>query len=81
MQAPMLTALEPREDLFIYLSVSDHAVSVVLLRDQGVQQPVYYISKILVDAETRYLPLKKLMPALVHAMRKLLHYFQAHTMS
>ena len=56
MQAPMLTAFESREDLFMYLSVSDHAVSTVLLRDQGVQQPMYYISKTLVDVETRYLP-------------------------
>ena len=75
MRAPMLTALKPGEDLFMYLSVSDHAVSVVLLRDQGVQQPVYYISKKLVDVETRYLPLEKLVLALVHAMRKLPHYF------
>ena len=59
-QAPMLTAPKPGEDLFMYLSVSDHAVSVVLLRDRGVQQPMYYISKTLVDAETRYLPLEKL---------------------
>ena len=47
----MLTAPDPREDLFMYLSVSDHAISTVLLRDQGVQHPVYYISKTLVDAE------------------------------
>ena len=53
MQAPMLTAPELGEDLFMYLSVSEHAVSAVLLRDQGVQQPVYYISKTLVDAEMR----------------------------
>lgn len=46
MQVPML--LELGEDLFIYLSMFDHAMSVVLLRDQGVQQPVYYISKTLV---------------------------------
>ena len=79
MQAPMLTAPEPGEDLFMYLLVSDHVVSVVLLRDQGVQQLVYYISKTLVDAETRYLPLEKLVLALVYTTRKLLHYFQAHT--
>ena len=36
MQAPMLMAPEPGEDLFMYLSVSDHVVSVVLLKDQGV---------------------------------------------
>ena len=79
-QAPMLTAVDTGEDLFMYLSVFDHAVSTVLLRDQGVQQPVYYISKTLVDAETRYLPLEKLVLALVHATRKLSHYFQAHTL-
>ena len=50
----MLTAPNLEEDLFMYLSVSDHAVSAMLLRDQGVQHPLYYISKTLVDAETRY---------------------------
>ena len=67
----MLTAPEPEEELLMYLSVSSHAVSAILLRDWGVQQPVYYISKTLVDAETRYLPLEKLVLALVHATRKL----------
>ena len=75
----MLSAPEPEEELFIYLSVSEHAVSVVLLRDQGVQQPVYYISKTLVDAKTRYLPLEKLVLALIHATKKLPQYFQTHT--
>ena len=32
----MLTASEPREDLFMYLSMSDHVMSAMLLRDQGV---------------------------------------------
>ena len=40
---------------------------------------MYYINKTLVDAETRYLPLEKLVLALVHATRKLPHYFQVHT--
>ena len=75
----MLTALDFGEDLFMYLSVSDHAVSAMLLRDRGIQQPVYYISKTLVDAETRYLPLEKLVLALVHTIRELTHYFQAYT--
>ena len=43
------------------------------------QQLMYYISKTLVDAEMRYLPLEKLVLALVHATRKLPQYFQAHT--
>ena len=36
MQALVLTTPEPGEDLFMYLLVSEHAVSVVLLKDQGV---------------------------------------------
>ena len=79
MQTFMLTASEPRKDIFMYLLVSDHAVSAVLLRDRGVQQLVYYISKTLVNAETRCLPLERLVLALVHATRKLPHYFQVHT--
>ena len=74
----MLTAPDFGEDLFMYLLVSDHTVSTILLKDRGMQQPVYYISKILVDAETRYLPLEKLVLALVHTTRKQPHYFQAH---
>ena len=70
-----LTAPRPGEDLFVYLSVSEHVVSAVLLRDQGVQQLVYYISKTLVDAKTRYLPLEKPVLALVHITRKLPQYF------
>ena len=39
---------------------------------------VYYTSKTLLDAETRYLPLEKLTLALVSASRKMVPYFQAH---
>ena len=79
MQAPILIVPGPGEDLFMYLLMSKHAMSAVLLKDQGVQQPVSYITKTLVNAETRYLPLEKLVLALVHATRKLPWYFQAHT--
>ena len=36
-RARMLSAPELSEDLFMYLSMSEHAVGAVLLRDQGVQ--------------------------------------------
>ena len=79
MWAPMLSAPKPSKDLFMYLLVSEHAISVVLLRDQGVQTLVYYVSKTLVNAKMIYLPLEKLVLALVHATRKLPYYFQAYT--
>ena len=37
------------------------------------------LSKTLVDTKIRYFSLEKMSLALVHAMRKLLNYFQAHT--
>ena len=55
-------------------------MSLVLIQDDnGLQKPVYYVSKSLHEAEVKYLPLEKAILVVVHAMRKLPHYFQAHT--
>ena len=68
------------EVLFAYIAVALYATSLVLIRvDSDIQRPVYYVSKSLNEAEVRYLPLKKAILAMVHATRKLPHYFQAHT--
>ena len=68
------------EVLFAYIAVAFYAISFVLIRvDSGIQRPVYYVSKSLNEAKVRYLPLEKVILAVVHATRKLPHYFQAHT--
>ena len=68
------------EVLSSYIAVAPYAVSLVLVQvDNGVQQPVYYVRKSLHEAEIRYLPLEKVILAVVHGTRKFLHYFQAHT--
>ena len=75
-----MSSLETDEVLFAYIAVAPHAMSLVLIRvDGGRQQPVYYVSKSLHDAEIRYLPLEKAILTVVHGTRKLPHYFQAHT--
>lgn len=77
---PILSRPDSKKDLYMYLVVFDHVVSSVMVRQhEGIQRSVYYLSKTLVDAETRYLTLEKMALALVYAMRKLPHYFQAHT--
>ena len=77
---PIMSSLEVDEVLFAYLAVAPYAVSFVSIQeDNGVQRPVYYVSKSLHEAEVRYLSLEKAILAVVHATRKLLHYFQAHT--
>ena len=78
---PIMSSPKVDEVLFAYLTVAPHAVSFILIReDNGVQRPVYYVSKSLHEAEVRYLSLEKAILAVVHATRKLPHYFQADTM-
>ena len=68
------------EVLFAYLAIAFYAISFVLIQvDNSVQRPIYYVSKSLNEAKVRYLPLEKTILAVVHATRKLPHYFQAHT--
>ena len=68
------------EVLFAYIAIAPYAVGLVLIPvDNGIQQPVYYISESLHEAEVCYLPLEKAILAVVLGTRKLPHYFQAHT--
>ena len=77
---PIMSSPVVDEILFAYIVVALHAISLVLIRvDNGIQRPVYYVSKSFNEAEVRYLPLEKAILAVVHATRKLPHYFQAHT--
>ena len=77
---PIMSSPETYEVLFSYITVAPHAMSLVLIRvDNGRQQPVYYVSKSLHEAEIRYLPLENAILAVVHGTRKLPYYFQAHT--
>ena len=77
---PIMSRPEMDEVLFTYIVVAPHTVSLVLIRvDGGIQRPVYYVRKSLQKAEVCYLPLEKAILVVVHATRKLLHYFQVHT--
>ncbi|KAK0603822.1 hypothetical protein LWI29_009058 [Acer saccharum] len=79
-KAPILSKPVVGETLYLYLSVTEVATSSVLIRlEEGIQKPVYYTSKALLPAETRYSPAKKIALALITSARKLRPYFQAHT--
>ena len=76
---PIMCSPVVDEVLFAYIAVALYAISLVLIQvDSGIQLPVYYMSKSLNEAEVRYLPLEKVILAVVHATRKLPYYFQPH---
>ncbi|KAJ4811234.1 Pol-polyprotein [Rhynchospora pubera] len=67
------------ETLYLYVATSETAVSAALIRiEENQQKPVYFVSRILRDAEIRYPPVEKVAFAVMIASRKLKPYFQAH---
>ena len=52
---PLLSPSKPREELYLYIAVSQATISATLVREEeGVQQPVYFISRAFRGAEERY---------------------------
>ena len=76
-EPPILASPDTGETLFVYLAVSDTVVSVALFKENedGKQRPVFFVSKSLADAETRYSHLEQAALALRIAAKKLRPYF------
>ncbi|XP_015961029.1 uncharacterized protein LOC107485001 [Arachis duranensis] len=82
-EPPILAKHQTGETLYLYLSITEEALAAALIREneKKEQKPVYFISKVLQDVETRYSCLEKLAFALLTAARRLRQYFQAHPMT
>ncbi|KAL5767977.1 hypothetical protein ACOSQ2_014760 [Xanthoceras sorbifolium] len=51
-RAPLLSKPHDSEKLTIYLSITQHAISAILIREENmIQLPIYYVSKRLQDTE------------------------------
>ncbi|GJR16221.1 reverse transcriptase domain-containing protein [Tanacetum coccineum] len=75
----MSSAPKSKEELIRYLCAAREAVSAVLLTKRDSRQvPVYFVSRALQTLEINYNSMEKLVLTLVHAMRRLRRYFQAH---
>ena len=68
--------------LQLYLASNDKAVGALIAQEgeDGIEQPVYYVSRALRDAKTRYLRAECTCLSLIYATQKLRHYLLAHTM-
>ena len=76
-EPPILVSPEAGDTLYLYLAASDIAVSATLFKECGDAKlrPVFFISKSLTDAETRYTHLEQASLALRTAAQKLRPYF------
>ena len=79
-EPPILASPEAGDMLYLYLAASDIVVIATLFKECGDAKlrPVFFVSKSLNDAETKYTHLKRATLALRTAAQKLRPYFQAH---
>ena len=81
-EPPIISKPTFEEGLFLYLAMTENAVSVMLVREEHLMQKlVYYVSKRLLRAESRYPLIEKLAFYLILASRKLRPYFQSHSIN
>ena len=67
--------------LLLYFSVSDIALGcmVAQLDDSSMEQAIYYLSKRMLEYETRYIMIKRFYLDLVWATRRLRHYMTEYS--
>ena len=77
---PILVSPEYGDTLYLYLAASDTTISAALFKEceDAKLRLVFFVSKSLTDAKTRYTHLERVALALRTAARKLRSYFQAH---
>ncbi|XP_074290312.1 uncharacterized protein LOC141617041 [Silene latifolia] len=78
---PVIGAPIPGKSIILYISAQEHSMGALCAQENedGKERALYYLSRTLVGAELKYSPIKKMCLALIFAIQKLRHYFQAHT--
>ena len=77
---PILSSPLEGKLLFLYLVVLKVVVSAMLFReDDGKQRPVFYTNRMLLDAETGYNVIEKLVLAILNAKKNLRSYFEFYS--
>jgi hypothetical protein len=70
----MLQAPKARNLLKMYIAVQEWVIGAILLQEDGKEFPIAYISRRLLDAETRYVFVEILCLSLYYACSKFRHY-------
>nr|XP_009792388.1 PREDICTED: uncharacterized protein LOC104239453 [Nicotiana sylvestris] len=80
MKPPVLAAPIPGKLLILYIAAQKRSVGAILAQENGEnkENSIYYLSRMMTPNELKYSLIEKLCLALVFAIQKLKHYFQAH---
>ena len=67
--APTVCAPKPGKPLKLYLATNNKAIGALIAQDdqEGFKQPIYYVSRKLKDAKTRYTRAERACLALIYA--------------
>jgi len=66
------------QPIIVYLATSHEAIGAALIQENPEKKPIYFVSRSLQNAETRYPLVEKIALTLVYTARRLRPYFQNH---
>ncbi|KAL5559112.1 hypothetical protein UlMin_035323 [Ulmus minor] len=70
---------EPSQPLLLYIAVTESSLGALIAQEKdGVERPVYYLSRLVRGAEYNYSLIEKQCLALVYVAQRLRHYMLAH---
>ncbi|GAA0185204.1 hypothetical protein LIER_32492 [Lithospermum erythrorhizon] len=83
MSPPVLAAPIQGKPLILYIADQEQLVGALLAQEneEGKENSLYYLSRRMNPNELNYFPIENLCLALIFAIQKLKHYFQAHTVN
>ncbi|KAF7839291.1 reverse transcriptase [Senna tora] len=77
-----MSPLTQGRPMALYLTSTNQSVGALLVQEvEGVEKPIYYLSRLIKGAETRYSAMEKHCLALIYATQKFRHYFLAHSIN
>ena len=70
---------EPGQPLLMYIAVTENSLGALIAQEKdGVERPVYYLSRLVRSTECNYSLVENQCMALVYVAQRLRHYMLAH---